>query len=550
MSTMVSTLKEFGQIKLMAMLGTAIVLIGFFTFIALRISSPTLTPLYTNMSVQDGAQIVSELESRGISYELRADGTQIMVPSDEVARLRMVMAEQGLPSGGSIIGYELFDSSEALGTSNFVLNVNKVRALEGELGRTISSFSQIDDARVHLVTPKRELFSRDRQKPSASVAVKLRGASLEKEQIAAIRHLVATAVPGLDVQNITLVDQHGRLLAKGGASEGDPMVMAEESEAFRINFENRMQKRLEALLEQSVGPGKVRVTVNADIDFDRVVTNAEEYDPEQQVARSVQSIEENERSNERDIDANVTVGNNLPDAEQGAGGEQSNTEIIRTEETTNFEISKKIINHVKESGTVKRLSVAVLIDGIYKDAPGDEPAPPIYEARSQEQLENLEELVRASIGFNADRGDDVRVINMRFAEVEDLFEEDPMAFLDNEMNSIIQTLVLGGVAILAILLVIRPLVSSAVESNVGSVFDEEFEREALLSPMTSAGQLQQKATTFLEDDEEDNFEEKDMVSMDKIDGQVKYSSINKLNKLVDEHPDETLQIIREWMFDG
>lgn len=544
MSTMVATLREFGQIKLMAMLGTAVVLIGFFIFIALRISSPTLSPLYTNMSVEDGGAIVSELESLGIDYEIRGDGTQIMVPSNEVARLRMRMAEQGLPSGGSLVGNEVFDNSEALGTSSFVLNVNKMRALEGELGRTISAFQKVDDARVHLVLPKRELFSRDRQTPTASVALKLRASALSKEEIAAIRHLVSTAVPGLDVQRITIVDQRGRLLAKGGQSEGDAYVMAEESEAFRINFENRMQDRLQTLIEQSVGLGKVRVTVNADIDFDRIVTNAEEYDPEGQVQRSVQAIEENETTNEKELNDTVTVGNNLPDAQGGQEGTSAQTQLTRTEETTNFEISKKIINHVKESGTVKRLSVAVLVDGVYNTVGEGDEATKEYAPRGEAELQNIQSLVQAAIGYDARRGDEINVINMPFVEPEDLFEEDSMAWMNNEMNGVVQTLVLGGVAILALMLVIRPLVSRAVESNAGSIFDEEFEREALLAPTTPAGQLALQSNAFLEDDTE----EEELVEHAKFEGHVKSSSIKKLNTLVNDYPDETLSIIREWMF--
>lgn len=544
MSTLTGTLREFGQIKLMAMLGTAVVLIGFFIFIALRVSSPTLSPLYTNMSIEDGGAIVSELERMGVDYELRGDGTQIMVPSNDVARLRLQMAEQGLPGNGSIVGNELFDSSESLGTSTFVLNVNKVRALEGELARTISSFQKVDDARVHLVLPKRELFSRDRQNPTASVALKLRTSNLGKEEIAAIRHLVATAVPGLDVQKITIVDQRGRLLAKGGQSEGDAHVLAEESESFRVNFENRMQERLRSLIEQSVGIGKVRITVNADIDFDRIVTNAEEYDPEGQVQRSVQAIEENEVSNEKDINNTVTVGNNLPDAAGGQDGSESQTQLTRTEETTNFEISKKVINHVKETGTVKRLSVAVLVDGVYNTVGEGDEATKEYSARSAEELASIQSLVEAAVGYDAARGDEINVINMAFAEPEDLFKEDSLGWMNNEMNGIIQTLVLGGVAILALMLVIRPLVSRAVESNVGSVFDEEFEREALLAPTNSAGQLALQSSAFLEDDGEGE----ELIEHAKFEGQVKSSSIKKLNTLVSEHPDETLSIIREWMF--
>ena len=291
MQAMVQSIRELSQLKLIALVGTAVLLIAFFIFISMRVSGPAMTPLFSNIPIEEGAQIVTELETRNIPYELRGNGTQILIPSDMVPRTRLALAEIGLPSSGSVVGYEVFDESEALGTSNFVLNVNKLRAMEGELSRTISSFQKIETARVHLVMPKRELFTRDRQNPTASVAVKFRGAgTLDKNEIAAIRHLVATAVPGLMPHAITIVDSRGQLLAKGVADEDASGVMVEEAEQFRINYENRLRDTVERLLEQSLGFGKVKAEVNADIDFDRIVKNSEIYDPEGQVARSVQEI--------------------------------------------------------------------------------------------------------------------------------------------------------------------------------------------------------------------------------------------------------------------
>lgn len=535
MQAMVQSLKELSQIKLAAMAGTAILLIAFFIFISLRISSPVMSPLYTNLPIEDGALIVAELEKEGIPYELRANGTQILAPSDQVLNLRMKMATQGLPSSGSLVGNEIFDSSEALGTSNFVLNVNKLRALEGELSRTISSFSKIESARVHLVIPKRELFTREKQEPTASVALKLRGGNeLEKQEIAAIQHLVASAVPGLKSQRITIVDNRGRLLAKG-VDEGDSGVMAEESEEFRVQYENRIRNTIERLLEQSVGYGKVKAEVNAEIDFDRIVKNAEKYDPEGQVARSVQEVEENESSNEKTKDENVTVANNLPDPNAGNAGSNSQSQSKRTEGTTNFEISKEVTNQVKETGTVKRMSVAVLIDGTYTTNDNGEQ---VYQPRSKEELAQLEELVRSAIGFNVDRNDEVSVVNMQFVANPDMaIEEGPLDWLKDDLDGIIQTLVLGGVAILAILLVIRPLVNRAIEAAELAQQEEQMELDALGGP--ALGRL---ADMSGEDGEED------MININRIEGKVKSSSYRKINDLIEKHPEETMGIIRQWSF--
>ncbi|MFZ4125405.1 MAG: flagellar basal-body MS-ring/collar protein FliF, partial [Rickettsiales bacterium] len=274
MATMTESFRELGQIKIAALLGSAVILIGFFIFISMRVAAPMMSPLFTNLPTEEGAKIVDELDKRGIPYELRAGGTQVMVPSDQVNKLRLVMAEQGIPSQGSVIGYEIFDKSDAMGTSNFVLNINQLRALEGELARTINDFESVEQARVHLVMPKRELFTRDTVDPTASVALKLRSSGgLTKNEISAIRHLVATAVPGLKPQRITIVDSRGGLLAKGVDEKDDANVLTEEAEDFRVAYEKRLGTTVEQLLEQSIGVGKVKAKVHADIDFDRTVRN-------------------------------------------------------------------------------------------------------------------------------------------------------------------------------------------------------------------------------------------------------------------------------------
>lgn len=548
MNTMVQSIRDLSQIKIAALIGTAVVLTGFFAFLALRISSPVFAPLYTNVPVEDASKIVAELDQKGIKYELRANGTQILVPSDRVNRLRLQMAEQGLPSSGSILGYELFDKSQPLGTTNFVLNLNQVRALEGELGRTIGSFQQIENARVHLVMPKRELFTREKVQPTASVALKLRGsADLSKEEIASIRHLVATAVPGLKPERITIVDNRGQLLAKGGESDDNMNVYTEEAEGYRIAYENRLRSTVERLLEQSIGAGKVKAEVHAEIDFDRTIRNMEKYDPEGQVVRSVQSVSESEQANEAGGTQEVSVANNLPDAggAQAGNSPTSTNNRKRSEETTNYEISKEVINSVKETGTVKRLSIAVLVDGAYTAANGKDA--PQYAPRSEEELANLERLVKSTIGYNEARGDEVSVVNMQFAANEtDLFEEGKLDWIKNDLNGIIQTLVLGGVAILAILLVIRPLVSRAIESAEMAQKEDEIEQIALAAPSIAARLTDQSQASSYSDDEETD----EMINIDRVSGKVKSSSYNKINSMVDKHTDETVQIIRGWLLNA
>lgn len=547
MNTMVQSFKELNQVKLGAIIGAAVLLLGFFTYVSLRLAAPSMEPLYSGVSLEDGAKITQELDAKDIPYQIRANGKQILVPADEVDKMRMLLAQQGLPTSGSIVGYEIFDKSDSLGTSNFVLSLNQIRALEGELSRTLTGFDTIEAARVHLVMPKRELFARESAEPTASVALKLRSAGgLAKNEIAAVQHLVATAVPGLKAQRVTIVDSRGALLAKGMDEASDPNLMSAEAEEYRLAYEKRLSTTIQNLLEQSVGLGKVKAEVHADIDFDRVVTNQEKYDPEGQVARSVQSVTETERASEAGGDGAVSVGNQLPGgAAAGGAAGQNQQDRSRSEETTNFEISKQVINSVRETGNVRRLSVAVLVDGIYTGE-GTEAK---YTPRPDEEVQKLQQLVKSVIGFDEKRGDTVEIINMQFAAAPaDLFETSALDWLKADLSSIIQTLVLGGVSILAILFVIRPMVTRGIESLALASKDDEMEQAALAAPGIAARLTDQTSaliTPIQRVEEPDEVE--DMINIDRIQGKVKSSSYKKINGLVDKHAEETVQILRAWL---
>lgn len=535
-SSVVQSLRALGPIRLGLMAAVAALLIGFFVFLSVRMGSTGMAPLFTNLPMEDSAAVVTELESLGVQYELRANGAQIMVPADDVLRLRMTMAQEGLPGTGGVVGYEIFDKSDAMGTSNFVLNVNVVRALEGELSRTIAAFRGIESARVHLVVPKRELFTRDRRDPTASVALELRGGGeLDKSEIRAIQHLVATAVPGLKSNKITIVDNKGNLLARGLAEGEEEDAFSSDSEEYRINYEKRIRRTIIDLLASSVGASRVRAEVNADIDFDRIVVKSETFDPESQVARSVQETSETENSNEKNLTDTVSVGNNLPDANQGEAGTVANRNMERTDATTNYEISKEVKNHITETGTINRLSVAVLVDGTYSMT--DE-GKTVYEPRNEAEISQMAQLVKSAIGFDASRGDTVEIINMPFDEPEEInMPDEPFAWLRDELQGIVQTLVIGVVALLAIFMVIRPLVTRAIESTRVDPELEAAEKAALQAP-TLAGQLTDQR--FEEDADE-------LINIDRISGRVKSASFRKINEIVDQHPDEALQILRQWI---
>lgn len=553
MAGLVDTFKSIGHVKLIIMTAIGVAMLGFFVFLSLRITSPALATIYNGLTLQDSAKIVSELEKQGVPYEIRGNGAEILVPSDKMLRLRMSMAEVGLPTGGSIVGYEIFDKSEALGTTNAVMNINMLRALEGELARTISSFSQVEKARVHLVMPKHELFNRDKQDASASVALKLRGAGeLTKQEVTAITHFVAAAVPGLRPSRITVVDSYGRLLAKGG-DENSADATTSAAEEHKTAFEHRMIDTVERLVEQTVGPGKVKVQVSADMDFDRTVTNTETYDPDGQVARSTQSTTEKEDAADKQAGGSVSVANNLPNKAAAGEGDMGSKRLAqKNDETTNYEISKTVKNHVSEGGKVKKLSVAVLVDGNYTK---DKDENQVYSPRLDEELKKIETLVKSAIGFDEKRGDTVQVVNMRFTTIESTLET--ISFFErfrHQMEGIIQTLIIASVALFAILVVLRPAILHLIKTVTPSSERAQQELAAIAGPAGlaqvrlpgmpgSGGGGGGMAGAMQQDEDEDS-----MLSLDNISGRVKSSSIRKINEFIDKHPEEAMGVVRQWLF--
>ncbi len=549
MGALMQTLRNLGPIRLAMMGGVVFGLVGFFIFLTTKLSVPGMTLLYADLAADDSARIVSQLQAQKIPYELKRGGTEIHVPNDQALSLRVTMAEQGLPSGGTI-GYEIFDKAGGLGTTNFVQNVNLVRALEGELARTIRTIDGVYKVRVHLVMPQRELFSRNRQNPSASIVLNMKGgARLNKEQVSAVQHLVAAAVPQLTPANISIVDEKGTLLAAGFEDKGGIGTLAAKAAEQRRSFENRLSRTIEELLERSVGFGNVRVEVSADMDYDHITENIESYDPDGQVVRSTQTIEERLQSQEAENNQAVSVATNLPDAGAGGEGASATTTETRTDETVNYEITKKITNHVREGGVLKRLSVAVLIAGT--NLTGDD-GKRVYTPRTDEEMEQLAVLVRTAAGFNADRGDVIEVINMRFTEgTDDIIEDVPLelffGFGKNDLLRIAEILVLSIVAVLVILLVVRPLVTRFFEAlpavgtaaaREGRLLAEGAGAPALAGPAPMPGELAPGEDGDLDE----------MIDLERVEGRVKASSVKKVGEIVEKHPEEALSIVRAWMY--
>ncbi len=542
MNSFLETLKQLGPTRLSIMGGILLALVTFLIFISMRVSSPDFSLLYSDLSTGDAAAMASQLEQAQIPYQVSDDSSSILVPANDVGRSRMLLAAAGLPNGGSI-GYELFDKQSGFGTTNDIVNLNKVRALEGELARTITSLGPVKTARVHLVLPQRELFSRENRPASGSVALGLQnGAALDADQIAAIQSLVAAAVPQLKASSVALIDQNGKLLARG---DEDGVEQANlKAEEMRLNYEQRMTRSVEDLVGRIVGYGKVRASVTADLNFDRVSTNEEVFDPETQVVRSSQTVEENnvERNAAED---NVSVERNLPAAGNDLFFDSApSLESNRIEETTNFEISKVTRNMIRETGEVRRISVAVLVDGKYVQGPEGENT---YEPRSEAELDQISALVRSAIGFDANRGDTLEVVNLQFAEIEvsdTPFDNTLFGFDKNKLLDAAEIITVAIMFILIFLLVIQPMVARLLTVEKDGA-DEDMDIETGLLTGSTKMALEGPSGEF--EPTPLNEEEDDMINMKSVEGKVKASSVKKVEDIVENYPDEAVSVIRSWM---
>ncbi len=562
MNAFLQTLRNLGPMRLVAIAVVGLSLLGMLGFITTRISTSPLALLYTELDQHDSAAIAQKLDALKIPYQVDSSGSLIRVPSDQVGKLRMMMAADGLPKGGSI-GYEIFDQKEGFGTTSFVQNINHLRALEGELARTISAMDPLQSARVHLVLPQRELFSHATQTATASIFLKTRnGAVLSREQIAAIQHLIAAAVPQLQPNQVSIVDDRGNLLARpsntagSGASGG-----SDDQDDMRIQFEQAQARKIEDLLTQTLGYGKVRAQVSADLDFDRITTSSEIFDPDSQVVRSTQSVNENAATSEGGSAGSVSVANNLPATPQqlaggnAAGGSASSNKNNRTEETINYEINKTIRNQTRESGQIRRLSVAVVVDGSYKTS--DDGKTTTYIPRTEEDLTKIKELVRSAVSFDATRGDTVEVANMQFAQgdigkeqsggASDLLMGVPRA----DIFHALETIILAVIGLLVVLLVVRPILRKVLES-AGTVSSEQ---QALLTGDSMGGSMARLPSPGASGNDAGDAEVSEaeseierMIDISRVEGRVKASSLRKVGEIVNKHPDEAISILRNWMY--
>jgi len=531
----VSFFKTLGAARIVAMGAVTLALMAFFAYLIVRATAPQMSPLFTDLSVEDSSAIVKDLERQGIPFDIKNEGTMVLVAREQIPRLRMKLAEGGLPKGGGV-GYEIFDKSDALGATSFVQNINHLRALEGELSRTIRAIDRVQQARVHLVLPERPLFSREKAEPSASIVLKVRG-SLEAQQVRAIRHLIASAVNGLKPQRVSVVDETGRLLADGSADDSGGATADER----KLTYERRLREQVESIVSSVVGPGHARVQLTAEFDFNRITQTSDKYDPESRVVRSSQTREEVMAGNDPNA-GSVSVGNELPGANaRPEGAQQPRDQNRKTEEIVNYEISRTTKTEVIEGGRVNRVSVAVVVDGIYAKNDKGELA---YQPRSKEEIDRITALVKSAIGFEQKRGDQVEVVNLRFADspVVPVAEEQggmfsSLRFTTDDIFQGVQILVIVVLSGLVLLFVIRPLVRRIITPDEGA-------RARATPAQTPDATLPAIAAPALA--APDNPAAR-LIEVAQIQGEVQAQSVQKVGELADRNPHETVSILRQWM---
>ena len=561
MQGLIENLRSLGRQKLMVLGGTAIAVIAVMLLGLGTVSRPDYAPIYSNLSVTSANSIEATLANAGFNVSVSEDGSSVSVPRADAARARMVLAESGVSIDGDP-GWELFDEKSGLAMNSFLQKINRTRAMEGELARSIQTLDGISTARVHLVLPDREPFSREAPAPRASIIIRPEpGRAVNRKQAIAVRNLVASAVAELDLSRVTVLSANGEtILAEGADGEGQGTMQTAKS-----NIEDRLSREIESILTARVGAGNARVRVNVELSTQREVIIEQSFDPDQQVVRSTETKSENQSGSESG--GNVGVENNIPAALTDGEGTETNTRS-ETDEVIQYEIGNTRREIVREAGEVRRLTVAVLINGIY-NVEGSDVA---YAERSPEELARLEELVKSAVGFEEARGDSVSVDSMRFMDYSmDLGDPLSMSMMDRLSESIVPIL-RGVLALLivglAMILGVRPVLNRLAEpeqlpppedSNVpalAATAQEDPDRAAgqdgtrmLPNAQTLGGIDDPEALPskvgIVETDYDDDVPE--FVTKQGIRGNLHKKNIDRIQRLADEKPDEVLRVLRSWL---
>ena len=554
MDNLLASLKSLGAGRLLALVAVAAATLGLLAMLVFHGAGDAhMALLYADLDLREAGQMAEVLEKQKIPHRVAGGGAELLVPDDMIASARVLLARDGLPTGGSI-GYEIFDRTDNISASAFQQALNQTRALEGELSRTIRAIHGVRAARVHLVLPRREPFARDRQEAQAAIQLTMQGAArLDPAGVRAVLNLVAAAVPGLRAQNIAIIDTRGNLLARAGEPVG-PAGVLETAEEQRRASELRLARAVEEMLERSLGPGHVRAEASITFDYEQVRETQERYDPEGQVVRSQQNVTNSSKTTE--AAGTVSVQNNLPNADTANNG--AGTQEQRQEETTNYEIAKTVRTIILDQPRISRISLAVMVDGQTIAGPDGKPA---WQERSPAELERIARLVRSAVGFDAKRSDSVEVVSLHFNNTDeqtDLAAPEKLRFglAEGELFRLAQFVIVGVFGLLAVVLVLRPMVrrltsipGMQLSTALGGPGAPALGRSAGLPAIQSGGPEASTlpALAAPAQSSSGNWEDESMVNIANVEGQMRASSIRRLADLVEKHPEESLSIMRSWM---
>lgn len=540
-------LKNLSKNKLISLGASVVVILGFLFYFINIISKPALSTLYSNLSEQDGNIVVLKLQSLGVPHQVLEGNSQILVPVDKTLSLRMYFAQEGLLQSGNILGYEIFDKDTGLGSSQFLNNINMMRALEGELSRTINSLYHIESSRVHLVFPKRDIFSKSDIKPSASIMLRIKnGASISKKEVEAIAHLVSKAVPELSQNNISIMDNKGNSLKTPGDDgvslfgDGSDFNLME----YQSAIENKLKNTIENLLESHVGEGKVRASVRAEVNGEREVIASEVYDPDGQVVRSKKTNEEKEL--DKESNDNISVANNIPNSNQEIGNSPQNTKSkSKLDDITNYEISKTVTNKIIPGGNIERLSIAVMVDGIYTH--NEKTGKSTYSDRDELEISKLKTLVESAMGFSTKRGDKLDLVNLKFINTDIQDNNKNSTWFDENGRKAIQMGMIGIVSILVILLIFKPIISRLLQNSGDSILDI---KKIFASPTglnTEEGNTQSHFSSSQENDKNPENSQQEIQKKLLMRNEKYTEAIKNTNNLVEEYSEEAVAIIKKWI---
>lgn len=547
MKQIIDNLKSLGRKRVMILGATGVGIVGALLLGASFAFSPQYRPIATDVTAAEASGMVSALEQAGFAPKVSPDGTMITLPEGEIAKARMALAEAGVAASGPA-GWEIFDNTSGLGMNSFLQRVNRLRAMEGELARSITTIEAVESARVHLVLPERETFSQDRPEATASIIIKTRrGAPLERRHAISARNLVAAAVPGLSPERVTVLSSSGdTILADDNSQTGFGVA------STRAAMEDRLARSIESMVAARVGAGNVRVRVAAELATEREVVVTQTYDPDQQVARRTNILAE-DRKGRNAAPGSADVANNMPGTANGAtGASQREESHSKTQDQIDYEIGSRRSEKIIEPGAVKRLTVAVVVNGTVIDG--------AYSPRSQDEINQIMALAQSAVGFDDERGDIVTVESMQFIDNDYLISDADKPGLSDAIASNMGTIIQGLMALIAMGLIlffgVRPWLRNARDENDGSepVQRTDSPNTSLGKALTPAGLADAKnkkaddiRAEFRGEAQNVQDEEGNVVAIPTLASEVRRRHIDELESVIRSDREKTVAVLRQWI---